>query len=280
MVYLVISGIVLADDLLHKLVEACIDAHKFIHCCTGQELKSRDEVCRVAAAHHLAELIAEVHQAEQLLVVVVVASAKAHSTDHISNGDNNVAKGVEAAVGLHDSVQLFDQILSFFADVFLQYAGVLWDRALQGGERAKSTVGQLSAGTPDTSLVCTEGQTLAIIDEPEAVQVRPTCKIVPLLDESLSDRFTATQHDHRAHADLDLKHRAVALAHGSETEVRFVAHLQHITNDRQGLWARKPTKPLRNVSVEKLEDQVDQTHCCHGHQTLRYRHWSNEWQYH
>lgn len=272
MEYLVKGGIVLPNDLCHKCVEVGIDGHKLLHRCVGQESKNRDEVCRVTAACHLAKLITEVHQSEQLLVIVVVASAKAHSTDHISDRDNNVAEGVEAAVGLHDSVELLDQILSLFADVFLQHAGVLWCCALQGGEGAQGTVGQLPAGTPDTGLVGTEGQTLAIVDEAEAVQVRSACKLVPLLDESLSNRFKATQHDHGTHANLDLEDMAVALAHGGETQVRFAAHLQHIPNDRQGLRSRQLTKPLRNLSAEKLEDQVDQTQGCQGHQTLRYRH--------
>ncbi len=271
-VYLVIGGIVLADNLLHKCVEAGIDVHKLLHFCAGQELKNRDEVCRVTAAHHLAKLITEVHQAEQLLVVVVVASAEAHSTDHIGNRDHDVAEGVEAAVSLHDTVELFDQILSLFADVLLQHARVLWGRALQGGEGAQGTVGQFPAGTPDASLVCAEGQTLAIVDEPEAVQVGSAGKLVPLLDESLSNCFTAAQHDHGTHTNLDLEDITKALAHGRETQVRFAAHLQHIPDDRQGLWSREPTKAFRNLSVEKLEDQVDQTHRCHGHQTLRYRH--------
>lgn len=271
-VYLVIGGIVLADDLLHKRVEAGIDVHELLHCFAGQELKSRNEVCRVTAAHHLAELVTEVHQAEQLLVIVVVASAKAHSTDHIGNRDDDVAEGVEAAVSLHDCVELFDQILSLLADVFLQHAGVLWGRALQAGEGAQGTVGQFPAGTPDAGLVGTEGQTFAIVDEPEAVQVRSAGKLLPLLDESLSNCFTAAQHDHGTHANLDLEDVAVALAHGGETQVRFAAHLQHIPNDRQGFWSGQPTKPLRNLSVEKLENQVDQTHRCHGHQTLRHRH--------
>lgn len=272
MEYLVIGGIVLADDLLHKGVEAGIDVHKPLHCCAGQELKKRDEVCRVTTAHHLAELITEVHQADQLLVIVLIASAKAHSTDHVSNRDHNVAEGVKAAVSLHDSVELVYQILSLFADVLLQHAGVLWCRALQGGEGAQGTVGQLPAGTPDASLVCTEGQTLAIIDEPEAVQVRSARKLFPLLDESLSHCFSTIQHNHRTHTNLDLEDIAIALAHGSETQVRFAAHLQHISDDRQGLWSRQPMKPLRNLSVKKLEDQVDQTHRCHGHQTLRHGH--------
>lgn len=270
--YLVISGIVFADNLLHKLVEAVIDAHKIPHGSAGQEPQNWHEVCRIAAAHHLAKLFTQVHQAEKLLIIVVIASAKAHSTDHIGNGHNDVAEGVEAAIGLHDVVQLFDQILSLFADVLLQHAAVLRGLALQGGERAKGTVGQLSAGSPDARLVRTEGQTLAIIDELEAVKVRPSCKLFPLLDESLPHHVVTTQHNNRTHANLDLKHRAVALAHGCQTQIRFVAHLKHISNDRQRLRSREPTKPLRNLSAEKLEDQVDQTHCCHGHQTLRHRH--------
>lgn len=182
--YLVEGGIVLADNLFHKNVEAIIDANKFLHCWAGQELKSRDEVCRVTTAHHLAKLITEVHEAEQLLVIVVIPSAKAHGTDHISNRDNDVAEWVETAFSLHNSVELFDQICSLFADVFLQNAGVLRGRALQVGEGAQSTVGQLPAGTPDTSMFRTEGQTLAIVDESEGVQVRSARKLVPLLDEN------------------------------------------------------------------------------------------------
>ncbi len=74
--YLVIGGIVLADDLLHKSIEAIIEVHKLLHCCAGQKLKNRDEVCGVAAAHHLDKLITDIHQAEQLLVIVVVASTQ------------------------------------------------------------------------------------------------------------------------------------------------------------------------------------------------------------
>ena len=270
----------LADDLLHKRVEAVVDVQKLLHCCAGQVLKNRDEVCRVTAGHHLAKLIAEVHQVEQLLVVVVVASAEAHATDHIGNGDDNVTEGVEAAIGLHDSVELLDQILCLFADMFLQRTGVLWCRAFQGGEGAQGTVGQLPAGTPDASLVSTEGQTLAIVDKPEAVQVRPARKLVPLLDESLADCFTATQHDDGTHANLDLEDVAVALAHGSETQVRISSHLKHVPNDGQGLRSGQLRKPLGNLSTEKLEDHVDQTHGYYGHQTLRHRHRSNEWQHH
>lgn len=272
MVYLVKGGVVLADNLLHKVVEAGIDVQKLLHCSAGQVLKSRYEVCRITAPHHLAKLITEVHQAQQLLVIVGVASAEAHSTDHISDRDDNVAEGVEAAVSLHDGVKLFDQILSLFADVFLQHAGVLWGRAFQGGEGTQGIVGQLPTGTPDAGLVCAEGQTLAFVDEPEGVQVRSARKIFPLLDESLPNCFTSTQHDYRAHANLDLEDIAIVLAHGSEAQVRISAHLQHIPNDRQGLWSRQPLKSLRNLGVEKLDNQVDQTQCCHGNQTLRYRH--------
>lgn len=166
--YLVIGGIVLTEDLLHKGIEAVSDALELLHRCVGQESKNRNKVCRVTGAHHLAKLVTEIHQAEQFLVVVVIASAKAHSADHICDRDNDVAEGVKAAVSLHDSVELLNQVLSLFGDVLLQHAAVLWGRALQGGEGAQGTVGQLSAGTPDASLVCAEGQTLAIIDKAEA----------------------------------------------------------------------------------------------------------------
>lgn len=267
-VYLVVGGVVLANNLFDKAVEALINAHKLFHCCAGQKLENRDEICRISTAHHLAKLITEVHQAEKLLVVVVITSPEAHPTDHISHRDHDVAERVEAAVCLHDMVELFDQVLSLFANVLLKHARVLWGCSLQGGERAQGAVGQLSASTPDACLVAAEGQTFTVIDEAEAVQVRSACKLISLLDKSLSHCFIAAQHNHRAHADLDLEDMAVSLAHCTETQVGFAAQLQHIPNNRQWLWPREPTKPFRNLSAEELENQIDQTHCCQGHQTL------------
>ena len=102
--YLVVGRVVLTDNPFHEAVEAVIGAQKILHRGAGQESKNRDEVCWVAAPRHLGELIADVYQTDQLVIVVVIAPSKAHSTDHISNRDNNVAEGVEAAVGFHDSV--------------------------------------------------------------------------------------------------------------------------------------------------------------------------------
>lgn len=245
------------DDLLHKLVEASVEILERLHCCAGQKMENRDEVCRVATAHHLVEVMGKCHQAKQLLVVVIIASAKANSTDDICYRNHYVAEWVEAAISLHDSVELFDQILSLFADVFLQITGIFLVLALQSGEGAQGTVGQLSSGTPYARLVGTESQTLAIIDELEAVQVRSACKLVSLLDESLSNSFNATQHYHWTHTNLDLEDMTVAFAHGSEAQVRFMANFKHVPNDRQGFWSRQTTEPFRNLSVEKLENHVD-----------------------
>lgn len=271
-VYLLIRGVVVGDDSLNEAVEAIVDAFKSLHSCTRQELKDGDEVCRVAAAHHVIELVSHCHQAEQVLVIVAVTLAKANPTDDISHRDDYVAEGVEAALSLHERVDLFEQTLYFFADVFLQNTGVLRVLALQGGDGAQGAVGQLSSSAPHTGLVCTESQALAIIDVLEAVQVRPPAEIVPLPDEGLSNRFASAEHDHRTHADLDLEDVTVALAHRSKTLVRFAAELKQIPNDRQGHRSRQATETFRNVSVETLEKQVDQTHRRHGQQTFGYRH--------
>lgn len=165
-------------------------------------------------------------------------------------------------------MELLDQILSLFADVLLQHAAVLWGGALQAGKGAQGAVGQLSAGSPHAGLVGAEGQTLAVIDEPERVQVWSAGKVLPLLDESLPNCLQAAQHDHGTHANLDLEDVSVTLAHGRESQVRVLAHLQHISDERKRPGSRQRLQPLRDLSFGPPDDQVDQTQGGQGHQTF------------
>lgn len=81
----------LTDNLLHKDIETIVNFQKPLHCCAGQILENGDEVCWVSTVRHRSKLITQVHQVEQLMVIVAVASAEAQSTDHVGNRDHDVA---------------------------------------------------------------------------------------------------------------------------------------------------------------------------------------------
>ena len=73
------------DYLLYKDVEPPIQVLEEVQGSVGQVTEDRDEVRWVPGGSYLPKLITQVDEAKKLLVIVVIAPAKAYGTDDIGH---------------------------------------------------------------------------------------------------------------------------------------------------------------------------------------------------
>lgn len=193
----------------------------------GEILEPGHHVHDASCPHGSGELVVPAHHLLELLVVVGVPLPEAHRAHYVGRGHHQIGHGLEISV-LFGFVDEQPQQLSDLAhDVVLERPLGL---RVARGEHAHGGLGQFPVQLPPVG-DGVERDAVPVGHEPVGGEVRSAGELEALAKQRLFDAVPV-QHHHVPTAQLDLEHVAVLLRHAREVQVRRVAHLRRVADER------------------------------------------------